>query len=248
MADNLTKTQRSYCMSRVKGKDTLLERSVRSALHRRGYRFRKHVSSLPGKPDIVFPSRRVAVFVDGDFWHGWRYSQWRKKLTPWWRTKIEATRIRDRRNHRRLRAMGWTVIRVWQHQMDRCLDEVINRIAFTSDSSWVRASTQWYERVFGLHSDTRETPFEVPASELATAKTLDWQEHKANGKLAHATLDGTLLRIWSYQDQAIDSLSAACAAAGRNLTDAEQQKYFARSLPRPTCDLPVVRRIEDRSN
>jgi len=133
MADNLTKAQRSYCMSRVKGKDTLLEQSVRSALHRRGYRFRKHVSSLPGKPDIVFPNGRIAVFIDGDFWHGWRYPQWRKKLTPWWQAKIEATRARDRRNRQRLRAMGWTVIRVWQHELDRGFDNVIAGIAAAVD-------------------------------------------------------------------------------------------------------------------
>jgi len=133
MVDNLSKSQRSYCMSRVKGKDTSLETVVRSALHRQGYRFRKHVSSLPGKPDIVFPTRKVAVFIDGDFWHGWRFSQWRDKLSPWWRTKIEATRVRDQRNHRRLRFLGWTVIRIWQHEVEKAFDKVINRITAVVD-------------------------------------------------------------------------------------------------------------------
>ena len=73
MSDNLTPTQRSYCMSRVKGKDTSIERLVRSELHKRGFRFRKHVKTLPGKPDIVFPKAKVAVFVDGDFWHGYDF-------------------------------------------------------------------------------------------------------------------------------------------------------------------------------
>jgi len=65
--DNLTKNQRTYCMSRVKGKDTGLERVVRSKLQKRGLRFRKHVKNLPGKPDIVFVKAKVAVFLDGGF-------------------------------------------------------------------------------------------------------------------------------------------------------------------------------------
>ena len=129
MSDSLTRRQRSYCMSRVKGKDTGLERVVRSALHRRGYRFRKHTSRLPGKPDIVFPSARVAVFVDGDFWHGYRFPLWRDQLMPFWKRKIGETRERDQRNFAKLRRSGWRVIRIWQHQIKRdlqgCIDSVI---------------------------------------------------------------------------------------------------------------------------
>lgn len=129
MADNLTKAQRSHCMSRVKSKDTLLERRVRSELHRRGYRFRKHVSTLPGTPDIVFPAQRVAVFIDGDFWHGWCYPRWREKISPFWQQKIEKNRDRDQRNFRKLRAMKWTVIRTWQHQLDHDFEGSVSRIA-----------------------------------------------------------------------------------------------------------------------
>lgn len=73
--DPLTKAQRSYCMFQVKGKDTSLEQIVRSALHKHGLRFDKHVSDLPGKPDIVFPRHKIAVFLDGDFWHGYRFNR-----------------------------------------------------------------------------------------------------------------------------------------------------------------------------
>lgn len=132
MPDNLTKDQRSYCMSRVRNRDTDLERSLRSELHRRGFRFRKHVRGLPGTPDIVFPGRRVAVFVDGDFWHGYRFPQWRDSLSEFWRNKIEKNRRRDQHNHRALRRMGWTVIRVWQHEirhdMEGCVQKVAKRI------------------------------------------------------------------------------------------------------------------------
>jgi DNA mismatch endonuclease (patch repair protein) len=134
MPDNLSKEQRSYCMSQVKGKDTSLERLTRSALHHRGYRFRKHMASLPGKPDIVFPKQRVAVFVDGDFWHGWRFPSWRRKLSPWWQKKIEATRKRDQRNIRQLRSKGWLVIRIWEHQLKNNFRNAIDSIAAEVDS------------------------------------------------------------------------------------------------------------------
>jgi len=129
MADVLTPSQRSYCMSRVKGKDTGLERLVRSELHKRGYRFRKHVKNLPGKPDIVFVKKKVAVFLDGDFWHGFRFPQWERTLSKFWRKKIGETRKRDQRNFAKLRRMGWRVIRIWEHTIEKDLDGVVRRIA-----------------------------------------------------------------------------------------------------------------------
>lgn len=129
MPDNLTPQQRSYCMSRVKGKDTGIEWSVRSALHQRGFRFHKHAPDLPGRPDIVFRSARVAVFIDGDFWHGYRFPEWKDDLAPFWQKKIEANRKRDDKNFRRLRSEGWKVIRIWQHQIHQDLDACLERIA-----------------------------------------------------------------------------------------------------------------------
>jgi len=128
MPDNLTPEQRSYCMSRIKGKDTGLEMRVRSELHRRGFRFRKHVRELPGKPDIVFPKAKVVVFIDGDFWHGFRFPAWEEKLSDFWKAKIRKNRERDRRNFRKLRAMGWMVIRLWQHQLKRDFDGCVAKI------------------------------------------------------------------------------------------------------------------------
>lgn len=129
MADRLTPAQRSLLMSKVKSKDTKPELAVRSALHRQGLRFRKHVRSLPGCPDIVFVSARVAVFVDGDFWHGYRFPAWRHKLAPYWQEKIERNRRRDQRNFRRLRAAGWVVVRLWEHDVTRDLEACISRVA-----------------------------------------------------------------------------------------------------------------------
>lgn len=128
MTDNLNQNQRSYCMSRVKGKDTWLERVVRSELHKRGLRFRKHNSKLPGKPDIIFPSAKLVVFLDGDFWHGYRFPQWEHKLSKFWRKKIGETRRRDQRNFAKLRRMGWRVIRIWEHSIEKDLNRVIRKI------------------------------------------------------------------------------------------------------------------------
>lgn len=129
MPDNLTPEQRQKTMRAVKGRDTSLERVVSSALHKRGLRYRRCVTSLPGKPDFVFTRAKVAVFVDGDFWHGWRYPLWKVKLTEYWRKKIERNRRRDRLNFQRLRRQGWVVLRFWSHEVERDLDAVAAKIA-----------------------------------------------------------------------------------------------------------------------
>lgn len=100
---------RSKVMSRIKGRDTAPERLVAAALSSRMLSWESHVRDLPGRPDFVFRDAMVAVFVDGDFWHGWRFPQWRDKLFEKWEAKIEANRRRDARNHRKLRRMGWIV-------------------------------------------------------------------------------------------------------------------------------------------
>lgn len=135
MPDNLTPAARSYCMSRVRSRDTAPEVKLRSQLHRQGFRFRKHVRELPGSPDLVLVKQRVAVFVDGNFWHGYRFEQWRHTLSAFWREKIERNRQRDRSNFRRLRRRGWTVIRIWQHQIDRDLDVCATRVAAAAKSN-----------------------------------------------------------------------------------------------------------------
>ena len=128
MPDNLTRAQRRYCMSRNKGKDTSLETRVRSELHNRGSRFRKHLKELPGKPDIVFTKARVAVFLDGDFWHGYEFSTWQHTVSPFWRAKISKTIERDKKNHCLLQDMGWTVIRLWEHDIERDLEASIQQV------------------------------------------------------------------------------------------------------------------------
>ena len=128
MTDNLTPQQRRYCMSRIKGKDTGLEKIIRAELRKHGLRFKKYPRDLPGKPDIVFPEQKVAVFVDGDFWHGYRLPQWERKLSSFWRNKIRKNRERDRKNFAKLRRRGWRVIRIWKHTIQRNLSMAVEKI------------------------------------------------------------------------------------------------------------------------
>ena len=128
MPDHLTPEQRSRAMKRVKVKNGSLEKLVQQGLRARGLRFCCHVRTLPGRPDIVFPRERVAVFVDGDFWHGWRLPAWEHKLSSFWRDKLHANRDRDRRNFRKLRFFGWRVVRVWQHQLKRDFNHCLSLV------------------------------------------------------------------------------------------------------------------------
>lgn len=106
-----------------RSRDTKPERRIRSLLHRRGLRFRVDVSPLPGvrrRADIVFSRARVAVFVDGCFWHGCpEHATWPKANAKFWREKIEANRARDLDTNRKFEEAGWTVIRVWEHEEPR---------------------------------------------------------------------------------------------------------------------------------
>ena len=131
--DRLNPERRSHLMSRIKSKDTRPEMAVRSYLHARGLRYRLHDKSLPGRSDLVFKSRKVAVFVHGCFWHG--HPGCTKARIPetrqnFWRTKIENNALRDRRSTRRLRAMGWRVLVVWQCRIgERRLSQLYETIA-----------------------------------------------------------------------------------------------------------------------
>jgi DNA mismatch endonuclease, patch repair protein len=128
MSDHMTRAQRSFAMKRVKLRNGSIEKMVQQELSRRGLKFRRHVRSLPGSPDIVFSHKKVAIFVDGDFWHGWRLSTWESKLSPFWREKLQMNRVRDRRNIYRLRNRGWTVIRIWGHQIKSDLPSCVERV------------------------------------------------------------------------------------------------------------------------
>ena len=122
MADTLTKEKRSWNMSRIKGKDTSIEIQVRKYLFSHGYRYRKNVANLPGKPDIVLPKYHTCIFVNGCFWHkheGCKYFVWPKSNEQFWRDKINRNVERDQKQHKELEAMGWRVIVVWECELKK---------------------------------------------------------------------------------------------------------------------------------
>lgn len=131
--DIMSPEKRSAVMARIRGKDTGPEQRMAAALAEAGLSWESHARDLPGRPDFVFREKKVAVFVDGDFWHGWCFSQWRDKLSEKWESKIDGNRRRDLRNHCRLRQMGWKVVRLWEHQVaadiQACVSRVMQQIA-----------------------------------------------------------------------------------------------------------------------
>ncbi|MCW3476747.1 very short patch repair endonuclease [Limobrevibacterium gyesilva] len=134
--DIMSPEKRSAVMARIRGQHTGPERTIAALLADAGLHCERHVRGLPGRPDFVFPEERVAVLVDGDFWHGWRFALWRDKLSEAWEAKIAANRRRDDQNRRRLRSMGWHVVRLWEHQIDKspkaCLDRICATLAKAS--------------------------------------------------------------------------------------------------------------------
>lgn len=118
--DRISPEHRSWNMSRIRSGNTKPEQRVRSALHRLGYRFRRDTGRrLPGRPDVVLPKHRVAVFVHGCFWHRHRrcrYAYTPKSRCDFWQAKFERNMARDREVTRRLRRLGWRIVTVWECQ------------------------------------------------------------------------------------------------------------------------------------
>jgi DNA mismatch endonuclease (patch repair protein) len=126
--DVLTPEQRRLCMSRIRGRDTKPELELRKSLWARGCRFRVQFK-LTGRPDIVFTAVRVAVFVDGCFWHGCaQHGVMPRTNGEFWRNKIRLNQERDRKVNASLKGDGWTVIRVWEHEVEQRLSVVVGRI------------------------------------------------------------------------------------------------------------------------
>ena len=133
--DPLTPEQRSSAMRRVRRKDTAPELALRRELTRRGMRYRVDYARAPGRPDVALVGRRVAVFVDGEFWHGKKLSAERLAAMPeYWRRKIGRNVERDARVNDELHALGWTVIRITDRAIGRDLHgaaDVVERAALS---------------------------------------------------------------------------------------------------------------------
>ena len=118
---NETEAARSAQMARIRGRDTKPEMRVRRALHGAGLRYRLHAKGLPGKPDLVFPGSRVALFVHGCFWHQHpdpvcKLARMPKSRLEFWRPKLEGNRVRDENVRAGLEGLGWAVLEVWECQ------------------------------------------------------------------------------------------------------------------------------------
>ena len=117
-------------MSRIRGKDSASEMRLRRMIHGMGFRYRLHVKTLPGTPDLVFPARKAVIFMHGCFWHrhqDCRLARMPKSRVAYWREKLEANRRRDDENVRRLNELGWSVLVVWECQMkEKDMNEVSN--------------------------------------------------------------------------------------------------------------------------
>jgi DNA mismatch endonuclease (patch repair protein) len=93
--------------------------------------FQKHYNKIPGSPDIVLPSRKKAVFIDGDFWHGWKFKAIASRLpAKYWQHKIQANINRDIRNRKTLRKLGWEVLRIWEHELTKKPEITLAKILY----------------------------------------------------------------------------------------------------------------------
>jgi len=129
MTDVLTPAQRKLNMSRIRAKNTGPEVKLRKLLYAEGIRYRIHYQ-LPGKPDIVFTKKKIAVFIDGCFWHKcpvcFQEPETRKEF---WMKKIQSNVNRDEKVNEQLQSEGWTIIRIWEHEVRKKPEDAVKRIS-----------------------------------------------------------------------------------------------------------------------
>ena len=132
MADSVSSVRRSEIMSHIKSKDTSIELLVRRKLFSMVYRYRVNYKALPGKPDIVFTRKKIAIFIHGYYWHehdcGSHYAHASQSNKAYWEPKIERTKQRDQEHIQALEADGWKVIVLWECTIKRDLDGVVDTL------------------------------------------------------------------------------------------------------------------------
>ncbi len=128
--DTLSEKERSRRMSLIRSKGSAPELKLRKLIHGMGFRYRLHVRGLPGKPDLVFPSRKAIIFMHGCFWHrheSCRLARWPKSKLDFWKPKLEENRKRDLRNQKELEKLGWRVLVVWECELSN-LEDVSGKV------------------------------------------------------------------------------------------------------------------------
>ena len=132
MADTKSKAERSKNMSAIRANNTKPEIIVRKYLFSQGFRYRKNVADLAGKPDIVLPKYKTVIFVNGCFWHlhkNCKYFVWPKDNAAYWEKKILGNVERDKRNYNSLIAAGWNIIVVWECELKKDREQTLTRLA-----------------------------------------------------------------------------------------------------------------------
>jgi len=122
---------RSALMQKIKSTKTKPEIAFKKALRKGNIRYRSCKKKLPGKPDIILFQKKIAIFIDGEFWHGYKWKEKKKRIRvhrDYWIPKIEKTIKRDKINTLKLKNMGWTVLRFWEHDIKKNIQKCIRRI------------------------------------------------------------------------------------------------------------------------
>ena len=153
--DIWSKDKRSACMSKIRSKDTKPELALRKALFAKGFRYRVNDRKLPGKPDIVLPKHKTVIFLHGCFWHkheGCKYAYSPKTNTAFWVDKITSNRERDKINTKKLAALGWNVLIVWEceirHTYKHDITPVVDRVsAAIIENCPKKLSVKFYEEI-----------------------------------------------------------------------------------------------------
>jgi len=127
--DCFNKKKRSEIMSNIRSKNTQVERLIFAELRKRKIYFQKHYNKVAGKPDIALPRKKKAIFIDGDFWHGYKFSKSSSRLPKkYWVEKIENNISRDNTNRLGLQRNGWGVLRIWEHEVKKDLEKTMKKI------------------------------------------------------------------------------------------------------------------------
>ncbi len=131
MPDKFSKKKRSFIMSRIRSENTKPEVFVFRELRKRGIYFQKHYKKVIGSPDIALPRKKKAIFIDGDFWHGYQFAKLKKRLPKkFWLAKIERNIARDKKYRATLQRQGWGVLKIWEHELKndsaRTLREIVS--------------------------------------------------------------------------------------------------------------------------
>lgn len=127
MADIFSPEKRSWVMSRIRGTNTKIDLKMNEILREMGYKFEMY-PKMYGNPDFVLRRKKIVIYCDGDFWHGYKYHEKKKPSKKFWRDKIEENMVRDERISRKLRMEGWSVLRFWEHDVEKDPEKCIRRI------------------------------------------------------------------------------------------------------------------------